>query len=389
MRSQSSVSGSPAADAARRAAAAAAARTARWVCFHIADFRRLWLIGLVVFAVRWLEMIVVGVFVYQRTGSAFRGRADDAAAHAADGDVRPGDRRGRRAAGAAHGADRRRGRPANIALPRRARLCWAAGGLASRGRELCQRRRLGRRQPGAAGHDRRGRRAERMGAAMSIDVGANNASRMLGPTVGGLVLAHLGIAGAFSISVALLRARAGRGAAGCSTATRSPPSGTGRADPDGRGVSAGAARPAAGRDPDRDRHLQRLRLAVHQHDPGDRPGQPAPWRQRYRYSRQHGRDRLLLRRDRDRACGPGRRTSPGSISARSDLSGAADRLCPRAASAARRRRPLVHRPGKFRVQRDAGDADLPRRAGRHAQPALWRPLAVHRRRAWSAFCISV
>src|SRR5579872_1572575 len=35
------------------------------------DFRLLWLVGVVVFAVRWLEMIVVGVFVYQHTGSAF------------------------------------------------------------------------------------------------------------------------------------------------------------------------------------------------------------------------------------------------------------------------------------------------------------------------------
>src|SRR5580700_11348759 len=42
----------------------------RWL-LDIADFRRLWLIGLVVFAVRWLEMLVVGVFVYQHTGSAF------------------------------------------------------------------------------------------------------------------------------------------------------------------------------------------------------------------------------------------------------------------------------------------------------------------------------
>jgi hypothetical protein len=40
-----------------------------------------------------------------------------------------------------------------------------------------------------------------MSSAMAIDVGANNASQMLGPTIGGLVLAHLGIAGAFSISV--------------------------------------------------------------------------------------------------------------------------------------------------------------------------------------------
>src|SRR5437763_13600539 len=35
------------------------------------DFRLLWAIGFVVFSVRWLEMIVVGVFVYQHTQSAF------------------------------------------------------------------------------------------------------------------------------------------------------------------------------------------------------------------------------------------------------------------------------------------------------------------------------
>jgi MFS family permease len=43
---------------------------------------------------------------------------------------------------------------------------------------------------------------ERMSSAMAIDVGANNASQMLGPTIGGLVLSLSGIAGAFSISVA-------------------------------------------------------------------------------------------------------------------------------------------------------------------------------------------
>ena len=36
---------------------------------------------------------------------------------------------------------------------------------------------------------------------MSIDVGANNASRMLGPTIGGLLLAGIGISGAFTVSV--------------------------------------------------------------------------------------------------------------------------------------------------------------------------------------------
>ena len=41
----------------------------------------------------------------------------------------------------------------------------------------------------------------RMSAAMAVDVGANNASRMLGPTIGGLLLAGVGIAGAFTVSV--------------------------------------------------------------------------------------------------------------------------------------------------------------------------------------------
>jgi hypothetical protein len=39
--------------------------------FSQPDFRRLWLVGLVVFGVRWLEMLAGGVFVYQRTGSPF------------------------------------------------------------------------------------------------------------------------------------------------------------------------------------------------------------------------------------------------------------------------------------------------------------------------------
>jgi MFS family permease len=36
---------------------------------------------------------------------------------------------------------------------------------------------------------------------MSLDVGANNASRMLGPTIGGLLLAGVGISGALTVSV--------------------------------------------------------------------------------------------------------------------------------------------------------------------------------------------
>src|ERR1700745_2621695 len=36
-----------------------------------ADFWRLWFVGLVVFSVRWVETVAVGVFVYQHTGSPF------------------------------------------------------------------------------------------------------------------------------------------------------------------------------------------------------------------------------------------------------------------------------------------------------------------------------
>ncbi|MBV9153616.1 MAG: hypothetical protein JO204_17770, partial [Alphaproteobacteria bacterium] len=53
------------------ARAARRARSRGWGLLASADFRRLWMIGVVAFAVRWLEMLVVGVFVYQRTGSAF------------------------------------------------------------------------------------------------------------------------------------------------------------------------------------------------------------------------------------------------------------------------------------------------------------------------------
>ena len=42
-----------------------------------------------------------------------------------------------------------------------------------------------------------------MATAMALDVGASNASRMVGPTVGGLLLAGIGIEGAFLLSAVL------------------------------------------------------------------------------------------------------------------------------------------------------------------------------------------
>jgi hypothetical protein len=50
--------------------AARLARRPAWL-IDSADFWRLWFVGLVVFSVRWVETVAVGVFVYQQTDSPF------------------------------------------------------------------------------------------------------------------------------------------------------------------------------------------------------------------------------------------------------------------------------------------------------------------------------
>ncbi|HXP04670.1 MAG TPA: MFS transporter [Stellaceae bacterium] len=167
------------------------------------DFRRLWLIGLVVFAVRWLEMLVVGVFVYQHTGSAFQVAMMTLLRMA------PMVMFGPVIGAIAERFERRNAQilvgvillvsAAVIALLAcfEALEVWHlaaasfANGVAWAADNPVRRVMIGE----VVGPDR-------MGAAMAIDVGANNASRMLGPIIGGLMLAHIGIAGAFSVSVA-------------------------------------------------------------------------------------------------------------------------------------------------------------------------------------------
>jgi hypothetical protein len=126
-----------------------------------ADYWRLWSVGLAVFTVRWLETVAVGVVVYQRTGSAFV-----------------------------------------VAMMTMLRLLPMGlfgvflGALAERfdrratliGVVLLVGEVVGR---------------QHMSTAMSLDVGANNASRMVGPTLGGLLLASIGIEGPFALSVLL------------------------------------------------------------------------------------------------------------------------------------------------------------------------------------------
>ena len=178
------------------------AASRRWLIGE-PDFRRLWLIGLVVFSVRWLEMLAVAVFAYQRTGSPF------VVALLTMLRMLPMALFGALIGAAAERVERRRALVlvvasmllCSIAL---ALLAWSdalevwhlalasfISGLTWTTDNPVRRTMIGE----VVG-------PERMSAAMSIDVGANNASRMLGPTVGGILLATLGIGGAFAVSVA-------------------------------------------------------------------------------------------------------------------------------------------------------------------------------------------
>jgi MFS family permease len=170
--------------------------------FGEADFRRLWLVGLVVFAVRWLEMLAVAVFAYQRSGSPF------IVALLTMLRMLPMTLFGAIVGAMAERIERR------IALiivivsmfltsVILALLAWTGAlevwhialasfvnGIAWTTDNPVRRTMIGE----VVG-------SERMGAAMSLDVGANNASRMLGPTLGGVLLATLGIGGAFAVSL--------------------------------------------------------------------------------------------------------------------------------------------------------------------------------------------
>ncbi|HEX4184867.1 MAG TPA: MFS transporter [Stellaceae bacterium] len=179
-----------------------AAASRRWL-FGEPDFRRLWLVGLVVFSMRWLEMLGVAVFAYQHTGSPF------VVALLTMLRMLPMALFGAVIGAAAERVERRNALLFVVALMllcsmALAFLAWSdalevwhlalasfISGLTWTTDNPVRRTMIGE----VVG-------PERMSAAMSIDVGANNASRMLGPTVGGILLATLGIGGVFAVSVA-------------------------------------------------------------------------------------------------------------------------------------------------------------------------------------------
>jgi MFS family permease len=183
-----------------RATAVRAAPRAR--LFAEPDFRRLWLVGLVVFAVRWLEMLAMAIFAYEHTHSPFVVAVLTML-------------RGLPMAlfGAPLGALAER-------VERRTALLVEVLSLALSSLTLAMLAYAGRLAVwhlaaasfwGGIGWalDNPVRRTligevvgpERMSAAMAVDVGANNASSILGPSLGGMLLASLGIQGAFTVSV--------------------------------------------------------------------------------------------------------------------------------------------------------------------------------------------
>src|SRR5262245_8644258 len=169
-----------------------------------ADFWRLWYVGLVSSIVRWLEMVVVGVVVYDRTGSPF------VVALITMLRMGPMGLFGAVLGAVVERVDRRLALAALVSL-----MAVTSGVLfvvAARGalevwhlavlslvngcgwatdnpvRRLMMGEAVGR---------------ERMGWAMSLDVGASNASRAIGPAIGGVLLVSVGIEGAFLMNVLL------------------------------------------------------------------------------------------------------------------------------------------------------------------------------------------
>jgi MFS family permease len=166
------------------------------------DYWRLWLVGLLVFAVRWLEILAVAVFAYQHTGSAF------IVAVLTMLRMLPMALLGAVIGAVAERLERRRALVLVVLAMGLNSLALAV--LAATGTLEVWHLAIASLLSGMGWTtDNPVRRtmigevvsAEHISAAMSIDVGANNASQIVGPALGGAVLAHLGIAGVFIVSV--------------------------------------------------------------------------------------------------------------------------------------------------------------------------------------------
>jgi MFS family permease len=172
--------------------------------FSIADFRRLWFVGFTFCIVRWLETLVFALFAYKLSGSAF------VVAMLTMLRLLPMGLFGAFVGAAAERFDRRHVLVLVVSMQATASLALAilasldaiavwhlaaasfVNGVGWATDHPVRRMMIG---------DSVG--AERIGPALSIDTATNNATRMLGPVVGGVLLAELGITSVLCFSVAL------------------------------------------------------------------------------------------------------------------------------------------------------------------------------------------
>ncbi len=168
------------------------------------DYWRLWVVGLVMFGVRWIEMLVVAVFAYQVTGSAFIVTLLTMLR------VLPMALFGAFMGASADRVDRRLALLGILSLMLATSAALTA--LSVAGRLEVWHLAVASFINGAAwATDNSVRRimigdvigGDRMATAMALDSGANNASRMIGPIVGGVLFATAGIQAAFAVGVAL------------------------------------------------------------------------------------------------------------------------------------------------------------------------------------------
>jgi MFS family permease len=169
-----------------------------------ADFWRLWLVGLVMFGVRWIELVVVGIFTYQVTRSAFIVTMLTLLR------ILPMALFGAFAGAATDRLNRRlalivvllvtlatSAAMALLALTGRLEVWHLAVSCFINGTAWATDMSLRRIMIGeVVGVDR-------MATAMALDAGASNASRMVGPALGGVLLATAGIQWVFILSVVL------------------------------------------------------------------------------------------------------------------------------------------------------------------------------------------
>jgi MFS family permease len=189
------------------AAAARGAPLRRLLLAGHSDFWRLWVVGFVVYVVRGLETIVVGIVTYQRTASPFLVAIMTMLRLLPMGLF-----------GAFIGAwvERIERRTALIGvIAAMGATSFSMAILAHAGHLQIWHLALASFINGVGwATDNPVRRvmmgevvgSGQMGTAMSLDVGTNNASRIIGPTLGGLLLMGAGIDGAFSLSVVLYAA---------------------------------------------------------------------------------------------------------------------------------------------------------------------------------------